>query len=128
MKKIYPGINIQYPFSQLILIKSKKVETREYPLPAHLVNVELALIETPGDGNVFKARIIGTIKFSESFKYESMASFRNDFERHLVEPASKFDWKTKPKWGWVVSYVKPLKRPILAPKNKGICFTKEISL
>ena len=62
------GINIQTPWSELLINGDKSVETRSYPLPEKYMGEELALIETPGRYGRFKARIIGTITFSHSFK------------------------------------------------------------
>lgn len=126
MKKEYPGINIQYPISRLILSKEKTVETRTYPLPDKYDGVEMVLIETPGKKGNFKARIIALITFDGCFQYESKSQFTKDIKRHLVEPGSIWDWDGVPKWGWNISKIKRLRNPIEYKGNKGIKFTKSV--
>ena len=78
------GINIQTPWSELLINEVKSVETRSYHLPEKYVGEELALIETPGRYGRFKARIIGTITFSHSFKYPDQKAWQDDYNRHCV--------------------------------------------
>lgn len=119
------GINIQSPWSALLINKEKCVETRTYPLPEKYEGEELALIETSGKHGNFKARIIGTITFSHSFKYPDKQSWKDDYNRHKVDELDEcFSWKEdKPKYGWVVSDAKKLEQHQPAPENKGIIFT-----
>ena len=119
------GINIQSPWSHLLINGDKCVETRTYPLPDKYEGEELALIETPGKYGDFKARIIGTITFSHSFKYPDEQSWLDDFNRHLVSGQHDvFGWKdNKDKYGWVVSQIYKFDEPLPAPENKGIVFT-----
>lgn len=119
------GINIQTPWSELIISGTKSVETRSYSLPEKYVGEELALVETPGKHGRFKARIIGTITFSHSFKYPDQKAWEEDYNRHCVEMDDpNFGWKTnKPKYGWVVSKIKKFKQPIEVSQRKGIIFT-----
>lgn len=124
--KTYTGINIQYPISRIILDKSKTIETRTYPIPEKYLGQELLFIETPGKEGDFKARIVGTIKFKSCFLYKSKADFYKDIKKHKVGKDSPYAWKDKPKWGWIVESVKPLKKPVPAPKKKGIKFTTGI--
>jgi hypothetical protein len=119
------GINIQSPWSRLLIDGDKCVETRSYPLPEKYEGAELALIETPGKYGHFKAHIIGTITFSHSFKYPDLQSWQNDHSRHLIAyNDTNYGWdENKEKYGWVVSNVVPFDHPQPAPKNKGIIFT-----
>lgn len=118
------GINIQAPWSQLLISGQKCVETRSYPLPDKYVGVELALIETPGKKGKFKSRIIGTITFIHSFQYPDEIALENDYNRHKVpSDDTNYSWNTKPKYGWVVCQVTKFDKPIPAPKKKGIIFT-----
>ena len=118
------GINIQSPFAELLINSDKCVETRTYPLPPKYEGEELALIETPGKLGKFKARIIGTITFSHSFKYNSVQEWEADYNRHKVSADSNFGWKdSKNKYGWVVSQIYKFDEPFPAPENKGIVFT-----
>lgn len=119
------GINIQSPWSYLLINKDKCVETRNYPLPKKYEGEALALIETPGKQGDFKARIIGTITFSHSFKYPDKKSWEEDHCRHLVScDDNTFGWNdNKDKYGWVVSDVNKFNEIQLAPDKKGIIFT-----
>jgi len=119
------GINIQSPWSTLLINGDKCVETRSYPLPDKYEGEELALIETPGKSGDFKARIIGTITFSHSFKYPNEQAWADDNNRHRVDRTDKdYGWKNdKDKWGWVVSNLNKFDEPQQAPENKGIIFT-----
>lgn len=119
------GINIQSPWSSLLINGDKCVETRSYPLPEKYEGEELALIETPGKFGDFKARIIGKITFSHSFKYPHELAWKTDIFRHLVAPNDPdFGWfDNKDKYGWVVSNLTKFEYPQKAPKNKGIVFT-----
>lgn len=126
-----PGLNVQWPWSQLITSGKKIVETRGYTLPSKHLGKEIALIETPGPNGkkaagIVKARIIGTVRFSESFRYKTKAQWLSDKARHCVSPNDdlfKFK-KEKPKWGWVISEVRILEAPVAAPKSRGIIFSK----
>jgi hypothetical protein len=119
------GLNIQCPWSQLLINGDKSVETRSYPLPKKYEGVELALIETPGKYGQFKSRIIGTITFSHYFKYPDEQSWMDDYNRHKVEKLDEFyGWNPdKPKYGWVVSNIEKFDEPIPYLKKKGIVFT-----
>ena len=119
------GLNIQIPWSFLLINGDKSVETRSYPLPKKYEGVELALIETPGKYGKFKSRIIGTITFSHCFEYPNKRSWIDDYNRHKVEEGDEFySWKDdKSKYGWVVSDIKKFDESIQAPKKKGIIFT-----
>lgn len=118
------GLNIQYPWSHLLINGLKTVETRSYPLPDKYIGEPLALIETPGKNKKFKSRIIGIIVFSHSFKYQDKDFWLGDFNRHKVSDIDKqFAWNNKAKYGWVVSNVIRFNQPIDAPLKKGIVFT-----
>lgn len=131
-KREIPGINIQWPWSELLINGKKTIETRSYSLPDKYYGVELAVIETPGphgkaEANILKARIIGTITFDRCFQYESKTHWLSDFSKHLVLPNDdlyKFD-PQKEKWGWRVKSVRKFKAYKEAPKRKGIVFTNQ---
>ena len=124
------GINIQTPWSELLINEVKSVETRSYPLPEKYAGEELALIETPGRYGRFKARIIGTITFSHSFKYPDQRAWGDDYNRHCVAVDDPiYNWKEdKPKYGWVVSKVTKFDKPLDIRKRRGIIFTSGIKL
>jgi hypothetical protein len=124
------GLNIQTPWSELLINGVKTVETRSYPLPEKYVGEEIALIETPGRYGRFKARIIGTITFSHSFKYPDQKAWQDDHNRHCVaidDPI--YNWKDdKPKYGWVVCSVNKFDEPLDISVKRGIIFTNNLKL
>ncbi len=123
------GINIQSPWSTLLINGDKCVETRSYPIPEKYEGEELALIETPGKNGDFKARIIGTITFSHCFEYPDQSSWQDDFNRHLVATDGEFGWREdKKKYGWVVSDFNKFDEFQPAPDNKGIIFTNNCQI
>ena len=124
--KALPGLNIQYPISRLIAEGKKTVETRTYPLPAQYLNKLILIVETPGRTGAFKARIIGTIRFGACKKYASKEKFLADIKRHCVDEQSPWAWSSKPKWAWIIDDVAIFKKPLPAPTNRGIVFTRNI--
>jgi hypothetical protein len=129
VKGSYPGLNIQYPISQLILSGKKTVETRTYTIPSKYVGLPLLLIETPGHDGNFAARIQAIIIFGPAFLYKSKSEFYRDSKRHCVFPDSPWAWQeSKPKWGWPIVSIQTFKNPIVFSQKKGIRFTKKISL
>lgn len=129
MKKEYVGINIQYPISELILSGKKTIETRTYPIPKHYIGKEMVLIETPGKRGKFKARMVGLIRFSESFRYGSKREFYKDAGRHCVTPDSVWAWEGGvAKWGWPVEVLRVFPEPLPLQKRAGIKFSTGIQL
>lgn len=124
----YTALNIQYPFAQLILSGLKTIETRTYPITENKLNIPILLLETPGPKGKFKCRAVGIIMFTDCFKYKSKEEFQSDFNRHLVEKDSLYDWVTKPKYGWVVKVLDVFEEPIPYTKNKGRVFSNNINL
>ena len=128
VRRVLPGINIQYPISRMILDGIKTIETRTYPIPQQYVGKEMLIVETPGPKEKFKARLVGTIVFGESFQYNTSKVFYSDKDRHQVTPDSPWRWvTTKPKWGWPILRVQTFKKPKAAPSRRGIKFTLSIS-
>lgn len=128
-KKTLTGINIQFPISSLILSGKKTIETRTYPIPAHYIGQEMALVETPGKEGKFKARAIAIIKFGPSFRYKSKTEFYADSSYHCVTPNSPWAWDAKKgKWGWPVQVIKILKNPKQISKRVGIKYTNNIEI
>jgi hypothetical protein len=126
---ILPGVNIQWPWSELLLTGQKLVETRSYPLPLKYKDQWLAVIETPGprgskEAGINKARIKGLIQFHDSFAYPHSKAWLEDYRRHLVSPddaSFAFD-PNKEKWGWLVNRTLLFAHSIEAPKKRGIVF------
>jgi len=124
------GLNIQAPWSTLLINGQKTVETRSYRLPVRLEGVELALIETPGKSTKFKSRIIGTITFSSCIQYYSKEQWEADNDRHKVDTNDQtYCWKDdKPKFGWVIKSVKRFENPVDPPAKRGIIYVKNCLL
>ena len=118
-----PGLNIQSPWSQLIIEGRKSIETRTYPIPKKYIDNPMWLIETPGKLGKFKARVIGIVTFSGSKEYLTAFDFYSDSEKHLIYPDNEtyaFNEKKK-KFGWIVSEIKPMHH-FPAPTKKGIVY------
>lgn len=110
------GINIQKPWSELILQGKKKVEARRYPL-GNYRNEDLWIIETKG---AVPSPIVGTVRFASDFKYESIEQWRADFSQHCVTEESEFTWDGKTEmWGWVISSARRLIEAQEGPSVKG---------
>lgn len=125
----YPGINVQFPWSRLIVSSKKTIETRHYPLPEKYKNVELALIETPGR-EAFKAKIIAIVIFDNCFKYSSKQQWADDYDKHLVNENDKlFGYRIdKSKWAWRIKTVSMLSEPVDPPKPRGIVFSSDCAV
>lgn len=122
------GINIQWPWSELIISGQKTIETRSYALPQKHLGKPLALIETPGKkgkkAGVKEARIIGIVIFSQSYQYSNKEHWIKDKKHHLVsENDINFSFHSdKEKWAWVIQSIKKFPSPKKAPAKKGIVF------
>jgi hypothetical protein len=128
MSKIYTGINIQYPISQMILNGEKTIETRTYPIPEKYLGEEMLLIETPGKSGKFVSRIIGVIKFTTCFQYKTKKEFYSQSNKHCVTKDSIWAWRDGDKWGWCVDVIEKIEIPIPYTKRKGIKFTLNIRI
>ena len=133
-----PGLNINWPFSQLILAGVKTVEVRSYALGYRNIaqpDVEMRLVETsaqadanskgwvlPGGAVMAprqeKAQIVGTVTFSRLDEYESLAVFRANRRNHRIAKDGHYDWDGKgERHAWRVSAVHRLAQP--APQLGG---------
>lgn len=123
-----PGINIQYPWSELILSGEKRIETRSYPIPKHLLNVKLAIIETKRNKGK-PAQIVGIINFTECYQYKDYDHWASEYDFHKVpkdDPLYGFR-KEKEKWAWLIS--ESIRIPPQAPpKKRGIKYAKECEI
>ncbi|MBK9038952.1 MAG: hypothetical protein IPL83_07305 [Bdellovibrionales bacterium] len=130
MGKQFSGINIQWPWSELIPSGKKTIETRSCEIPRHYIDQYLAVVETPGSSGRAPssvARIIGLVKFGESYRYTSLSSWKADYRHHLVEathPLFSYSQR-KEVWAWPVKKVRLFEKPMDAPARKGIVFTKD---
>ena len=136
-----PGLNINWPFSQLILAGVKTAEARSYDLGHHNIahpHVEMWLVETPGDPQALAkgmaldgdariaprpqhAQIVGTLTFSRADRYESLESFRSERECHRIGQGGKYDWHGEgDMYAWRVSGTRRLVQPVPQPGRKGV--------
>jgi hypothetical protein len=113
------GLELQLPFSELLLNGKKTIETRSYELPRKLLYKHILIIESdPGKDGVSAlgswcrntvgltadeaaamqmndqagARILGSVVFSECFEYACEEDWRSDVDKHLVPAGSAYDW------------------------------------
>ena len=129
------GLNMQWPFSQLLLQGCKTEEVRTGPLLG-FQDEDLWLIETPssdGDpqrnavldfGTIAprpqKAQTVGVIRFSTSTQYANKQTFRAAEAKHRIRPGGRKDWlDDKPRYAWHVSKVVTLGTPAPPPPAKG---------
>ncbi len=125
-------LNVQYPFSQLILSGAKSIEARRYPLghrSGSIANAgeELFLIETPGarnsngavlDGLAIgppprKAQVIGTVSFDASTAYANRSAWEGDRRRHRIRETGHYDWDgTGAMHAWHVARVRRFNDPV----------------
>jgi hypothetical protein len=125
------GINIQWPFSQLILKGLKTEEIRGYKLEHRAIagrNEELWLVETKGPSaksnkNAIVGdlqigprpkvpQIVATIVFTSWHRYESEQDFNDARDRHCIATGACFGWNQKGIYGWKVGIVRPLTEPV----------------
>jgi hypothetical protein len=126
--QILPGINVQWPWSQLLLRGEKTIETRGYPIPEKYKGVPLAMIETPGrhgaKAGVVKAKIIAVVTFSGCKKYVSKEDWLDDCDDHCVRPDDPlYAYREgEAKWAWIVKSVRAVSDETSPPSPRGIVF------
>ena len=126
------GLNIQWPFSQLLLMGVKLEEVRAYALDYRGIaktDEEVWIVETKGhcakaSANAIltdiqiasrpaAAQIVGTIRFACSQPYYDKQAFHEARCRHRIKAGSLFDWDDHhPIYGWRVDSVRALTVPI----------------
>ena len=127
-----PALNIQWPWSQLVLEGAKTEEVREYDLghrKIQLASVETFIVETLGpsanasrnaviDGAHIGPRptasqIVGTISFLHSEEYADAAAFRADVEKHRIRGGGQKDWEGQGRrFKWHIASVRRFVCPI----------------
>ena len=124
------GLNIQYPFSQLILAKLKDTEVRDYALGHRSIanpDEEMFLIETPPKNQASaavdhidlgppprQAQVVGTVSFSKSEQYKKQAAWNLDRRRHRIKRGSALDWQEGQgdKHAWRIGQVRCFQEPV----------------
>lgn len=109
------ALEVQQPWSRLLLEQKKTVEARSYPLPDGLLGRRIYLLESHAQGslqsslaNNFQTNsIIGSVVFSKVIEYNSQDEFQSDEESHLVSRDSPFGWTlgTERMYGWIVQNI-----------------------
>lgn len=125
------GLNIQWPFSQLLVMGVKTEEVRRYDLGYKCItknDEDIWIVETKGTSpkaskNAFldglptasrpsHAQIIGTITFDKAYRQSSRWVFCDARDHHCISSGSKFEWDDSGTlYGWRVSNVPALKMP-----------------
>jgi hypothetical protein len=121
------GLEMQQPYSDLLVDGSKSIESRSYPLPEALLDTKIEILQSEkGQDGVSSVpnrvalhnssdnssspllKRIGWVTFSKCIQYTSCEEFEADREKHLVHPNSGYCWNyERPMFGWVVkSYYK----------------------
>ncbi|MEZ4815053.1 MAG: ASCH domain-containing protein [Bdellovibrionota bacterium] len=131
---VLTGINIQWPWSDLIASGTKKIETRGFRIPKKHIGKELAIIETPGPfgklQGIKRARIIGVMVIESCYEYKSYQDWVKDFPLHKVtkdDPNYSFK-EGEPKWAWKIKAAYRIEKPIAPPKARGIVFATNCKL
>ena len=130
MSLLLRGLNIQYPFSRLILAGLKDTEVRDYALGYRNIahpGEEMFLIETPPKNLASvavdcthlgppprRAQVVGTVSFSESEKYMTRAAWNRDRKRHCIKRGSLLDWPCGKgqKYAWRIGQVRRFHEPV----------------
>ena len=98
------ALEVQSPFSRLILSGKKTIETRAYPFPLDLIGSSIILCESlQGSDGVSRVAdevhqgqeglsLIGEIFISSSKEYQSQIEWDRDAEKHQVPKGSSYDW------------------------------------
>ena len=123
-------LEVQAPFSRLILSGEKSIETRSYQLPEDLLHTSIVLCESaPGlDGvsglsdSVIKSQagllLIGEIHVSHSKEYTSQKEWDEDREWHQVPSDSAYEWTPTEigrRYGWYIQRVTVYPEPLSVP-------------
>ena len=121
---LLPGINIQQPWSEMIMGGIKTIELRKYPLPDKFYGKLMWLIETPGKVGKFKARVIGIVSFKYSVRYSSVENYRRDRDKHRVFGFSPHLWcGVGPMFAWPIKCAKTI-RPFPAKNmSRGMVYS-----
>ena len=118
------GLEMQQPYSALVLCGQKSIESRAYPLPEALIDAKIEILQSekgqdgvssvPDRVTLHKSseissstqsplQRIGWVTFIKCIQYTSRERFEADQEKHLVDPNSGYGWNDeRPMYGWVV--------------------------
>lgn len=123
-------LEVQAPFSRLILSGKKSIETRSYQLPEDLLHTSIVLCESaPGlagvstlSDSVIESQpgllLIGEIYVSHSKEYTSQEEWDEDRECHQVPSDSAYEWTPTEigrRYGWYIERVTVYSKPLSVP-------------
>ena len=125
-------LNIQRTWVRCLLLGTKTVEVRKYPLDGRQ-GEEFFIEETGGKKapRGFKNSIVAIIRFKSDFRYTSYQHFRDDEPRHRIPEGSEFDWDPSADpppdlYGWEVDYVKRYVNCLRPAEVKGVIGAKAL--
>jgi len=114
------ALEMQRPWSDLLLNSEKTIETRAYALPQALLNKKIYILQTK-EGSTASSlenrlsvqenpdvKLIGWCVFRSIKEYTSELEFRADEHAHRVQRGNSFDWNpstTSVIYGWVIYQV-----------------------
>lgn len=118
----YFGLEVQDPWSKLLLDGTKSIEVRAYDLPSALLGKRIYILQskagksgTSSLGNVIdlivkerSVEVVGWVVFGAVKVYTSKEEFRDDEHLHCVDGCSSYGWSeghTSVLYGWLVSEV-----------------------
>ena len=128
---VLPGLNVQWPWSALMLSGEKTIETRGYPLPLRYQDSPLVLIQTPGptgrrEAEITCSRQVGLVVFAKSYLYDSRSHWNRERSHHQVQSTdAHFGFsEDKPKWAWPITTIKEFadQDKLPAPNPRGIVY------
>ena len=132
------GLDIQYPFSRLIMSGAKTIEARSYALGHRGIaqaGEKMFLIETPGSKSASlavvgdlsigappdHAQVIGTVSFNSSSEYTCLSAWRNDRRKHRIQEGSQYDWNGTGKMhAWCIGHVQGFSQPVAAGSRSRV--------
>ena len=135
------GLDIQYPFSRLIMSGAKTIEARSYALGHRGIaqaGEKMFLIETPGSKSASlavvgdlsigappdHAQVIGTVSFNSSSEYTCLSAWRNDRRKHRIQEGSQYDWNGTGKMhAWCIGHVQGFSQPVAAGSKSQVGYS-----
>ena len=138
-------LEVQAPYSKLILEGKKSIESRDYPLPACLQGSRINIFESKQTNSTSSSlgtsdeipsglQILGVCCFETSFVYKTWQQWNEDRGKHCVPIDSKFEPTAEllasvPKYGWIVQFhelfVSPLETPLLKRIHRSFFHAKK---
>lgn len=124
------ALEVQSPYSRLILNGKKSIETRSYPLPDDLRGARILLCESlPSEDGVSNLgdsiaasqdglSLVGEMFISRFKEYETEAEWESDRGEHMVPKESMYEWaptESGRRYGWIIDQVVPYEVALPVP-------------